>query len=159
MAERVRYPPSSSEKSPVRGRPFKHGNPGRPPGSKNKTTKILEELVEGKAEKLIEKLIELALDGDVRCLQYCVDRLLPRRRSEPINLELPKINGVNDIPPAMAAVTEAVSNGYVTPDEGAQVTRLLDSYTNAFIAGDVAVRLEKVESVIEVQDKKKSDEL
>ena len=48
MIERVRRLSASSpsDQSPVRGRPFKHGNPGRPPGSKNKLTRLLEELVE-----------------------------------------------------------------------------------------------------------------
>src|SRR5439155_26921190 len=33
----------------VRGRPFKPGNSGRPPGSKNKITQIVEQLAEGYA--------------------------------------------------------------------------------------------------------------
>jgi hypothetical protein len=59
-----------AQKSKVRGRPFKLGNPGRPPGSKNKTTRVVEQLVDNQAEKLTRKLVELALAGDVRCLQY-----------------------------------------------------------------------------------------
>jgi hypothetical protein len=43
----------------VRGRPFKPGNPGRPPGSKNKITQIVEQLAEGQAEQLVQKVIEL----------------------------------------------------------------------------------------------------
>ena len=46
-----------------RGRPFKQGNPGRPPGSKNKTTQVLEQLAEGQAEQLLRKVIEQALAG------------------------------------------------------------------------------------------------
>src|SRR6516225_5337941 len=44
-----------AQKQKVRGRPFQPGNPGRPPGSKNKTTRLVEQLVEGDAEKLSEK--------------------------------------------------------------------------------------------------------
>jgi hypothetical protein len=39
----------------VRGRPFKPGNPGRPPGSKNKVTQIVEQLAEGQAEQIFKK--------------------------------------------------------------------------------------------------------
>jgi hypothetical protein len=52
----------------VRGRPFKPGNPGRPPGSKNKTTQMVEQLAEGQAEQLVQKALELAQAGDVSCL-------------------------------------------------------------------------------------------
>jgi hypothetical protein len=53
-----------------RGRPFKPGNPGRPPGSKNKTTQILEQLAEGQAEQIFQKVLEGALAGDGAC-QRC----------------------------------------------------------------------------------------
>jgi len=50
----------------VRGRPFQRGNPGRPPGSKNKTTQALEQLAEGQAEQVFQKVVEQSLAGDVR---------------------------------------------------------------------------------------------
>jgi hypothetical protein len=58
----VRRRPSNALERPskVRGRPFQSGNPGRPPGSKNKTTRLVEQLVEGDAEKLCRKMLELA---------------------------------------------------------------------------------------------------
>ena len=142
MIERVRPSSSSSpsSQSRVRGRPFEPGNPGRPPGSKNKLTQFLEELVENEGETLTRKLIELAKAGNPRSLLYCMDRLLPLRRSQPINLELPKIDRVQDVALATAAVADAVSNGTITPEEASHVVRLLDSYANAIIASDIAVR-------------------
>ena len=155
MIERVRPSSSSSpsSQSRVRGRPFEPGNPGRPPGSKNKLTRFLEELVENEGETLTRKLIELAKAGNPRSLLYCMDRLLPLRRSQPINLELPKIDRVQDVALATAAVADAVSNGTITPEEASHVVRLLDSYANAIIASDIAVRSEKVEAVLKVQGK------
>jgi hypothetical protein len=135
----------------MRGRPFQPGNPGRPPGSKNKTTRFLEELVEGEGEKLIRKLLERALGGDPRCLQYCVDRLLPQRRGRPVDLQLPQINSVQDVPPAMAAISEAISAGNITAEEASHLLHLFDSYASAVIAGDIAVRLEKVEATLKMR--------
>ncbi len=154
MIERVR--PSSgasSSQSRVRGRPFQHGNPGKPPGSKNKVTRFLEELLENEGEDLTRKLIDLAKTGNPRSLLYCMDRLLPQRRGQPINLELPKIDRVQDVAIALAAVAQAVSNGTITPEEASHVVRLLDSYANAMTASDIVVRLEKIESVLKMQDK------
>jgi hypothetical protein len=64
----------------VRGRPFQPGNSGRPPGSKNKTTQIVEQLAEGQAEKLVQKVLELAQAGDVSCLKMFLVRLWPARK-------------------------------------------------------------------------------
>jgi hypothetical protein len=65
----------------VRGRPFKPGNPGRPPGSKNKTTQTLEQLAEGQAELLYQKILGQALAGDVSCQRLLLDRIWPPRKS------------------------------------------------------------------------------
>jgi hypothetical protein len=80
-AAKVLEPDKAGTETPkkVRGRPFRPGNPGRPPGSKNQTTRLLEQLMAGDAEKVVQKAVELALAGNVRCLQLCLDRLLPRR--------------------------------------------------------------------------------
>jgi hypothetical protein len=87
MVDRIRpiEEPTVIEPSRVRGRPFQKGNPGRPPGSKNKLTRLLEELVERDGENLTRKAIQLGLKGNVPCLQYlwtelcqsvAVDRLI-----------------------------------------------------------------------------------
>ncbi|MFZ0928340.1 MAG: DUF5681 domain-containing protein [Syntrophobacteraceae bacterium] len=46
------------------------GNPnGKPRGTRNRTTVIAQALLDGKAETLVEKVVELALAGDVTCLR------------------------------------------------------------------------------------------
>lgn len=80
----------------VRGRPFEPGNPGRPPGSKNKITQIVEKLAEGQAEKLVQKTLELAQAGDVSCLKMVLDRLWPARKGQPVKVVMPPINTSED---------------------------------------------------------------
>jgi len=46
--------------------------------------RFVEQLVEGDAEKLSRKMLELAKKGNVRCLEYCLDRLLPKRSGRPL---------------------------------------------------------------------------
>ena len=82
-----------------------------------------------------------------------MDRLLPQRRSQPINLELPRINRVQDVAPAMAAVARAASDGTITTEQACQIVGVLNSFGNALIAADFAVRLENVESVLKLQRK------
>ena len=67
-----------------RGRPFKLGNSGRPPGSKNKITQMLEQLAEDQAEQLVKKVLELAQAGDVACMRMILDRVWPPRKGQPV---------------------------------------------------------------------------
>src|SRR5215470_16664338 len=48
----------------TRGRPFERGNPGRPKGAQNRTTRLIEALLEGEAEAIGRKCIERAKEGD-----------------------------------------------------------------------------------------------
>ena len=59
-----------------RGRPFNTGNPGRRPGSKNRTTVVSEALLRGEATELVRKAIELAKGGNVPMLKVLVERIL-----------------------------------------------------------------------------------
>src|SRR3954452_2524557 len=101
----------------ARGRPFQPGNCGRPLGSKNKTTQVLEQLAEGQAEKLLRKVLEQALAGDVTCLRMMLDRVYVAPKARPINVPIPPINGPEDALAAIAAIFRAVGEGQLTPDE------------------------------------------
>jgi hypothetical protein len=130
----------------IRGRPFKPGNPGRPPGAKNRTTRVLEELLAGDAEKVTRKFIELALAGNVRCLQWYIERLLPRRTGRPLDFSLPAVNNVHDAVAAMAAITTGVTNGDLTVEEAGQLVHVLEVYANILKTDEIVTRLENLES-------------
>ena len=108
-------------KTAVRGRPFqkgRSGNPaGRPRGSRNRSKQFIEELLDGEAGALTRKAVALALDGDPNALRLCVERILAPRRERPVQLDLPPIRNVADIAGAMAAITNAVAKGDLTPGE------------------------------------------
>src|SRR4029077_3108716 len=100
-----------------RGRPFQPGNPGRPLGSKNRVTQTLEQLAEGQAERIFQKVSELAQAGDVSCLRMMLDRIWPPRKAQPINVTVPRINSSQDALDAIAAICTALGEGRLTPDE------------------------------------------
>jgi Family of unknown function (DUF5681) len=148
MVDRIRLieEPTVIKPSRVRGRQFQKGNPGRPPGSKNKITRLLEQLVEGEGQNLMQKMLQLALDGNPRCLEYFMDRLMPPRRGRVLEQPLPKISGVNDISPAMAAITSQLNKGELTTEEASDIIGLLERYARAISAIGLAERVEKVEA-------------
>jgi Family of unknown function (DUF5681) len=135
-----------------RGRPFtkgQSGNPdGRPKGSRNVTTLALEALLNGQAQALTQKAIDLGLAGDLSALRICLDRILPSRKDRPINFEMPAIATIEDAPPAMAAITSAVANGDITATEAAEVARLVETYVRAVEASDLEKRLRAIEETL-----------
>jgi len=78
-----------------RGRPFvkgQSGNPrGKPKGLRNRATIAAEALLDGEAEALTRKAVEMALGGDTVALRLCLERLMPPRRDRPVAVPLPQI--------------------------------------------------------------------
>jgi hypothetical protein len=132
-----------------RGRPFQagqSGNPaGRPKGARNKTTAALEILLDGEAEALTRKAIELALAGDMQALRLCLDRIIPPRKDRPVMFHLPAIASAADATSASAALLSAVAEGDLTPAEASDVGKLIDAYVKATEVTEVLARLEKLE--------------
>jgi hypothetical protein len=57
------------------------GNPaGRPKGARNKATVASETLLDGEAEAITRKAVEMALDGDTTALRLVMERILPPRK-------------------------------------------------------------------------------
>jgi hypothetical protein len=135
----------------VRGRPFKRGNPGRPPGSKNKITQIVEQLAEGQAEQLIQKVLELAQAGDVSCLRMMLDRLWPPRRGQPVHAGIPPINTPEDLFPAIASIWTAIREGRLTPDEASALSIVIERSIQAIELHGITNRIAALE---EARDKR-----
>jgi Family of unknown function (DUF5681) len=137
------------------GRPFAKGvsgNPaGRPSGSRNQATEIAQALLDGEAEALARKCIELALEGDRAALKLCLERLVPRR-PRAVALDLPAITSVADLAPAIAAIASGVAAGGLTPYDGAELARIFGAYAHAAEFGEFERRLRKVERDIETTD-------
>jgi hypothetical protein len=137
-------------KTAVRGRPFekgRSGNPaGRPRGSRNRSKQFIEELLDGEAAALTRKAVTLALDGDPNALRLCFERILAPHRDRPVQLDLPPIRNAADITGAMAAITDAVAQGNLTPGEGERLGRLIETFLRALEASDFEIRLNALES-------------
>lgn len=50
------------------------------------------------------RFLDLAAAGNSRCLQLCLDRLLPKRHGRPIELALPPAKDIDDVVAAIAAI-------------------------------------------------------
>ena len=133
-----------------RGRPFpkgQSGNPsGRPQGSRNKATLALETLMDGQAETITQKAIDLALQGDTTALRLCLERICPPRKSRPVNITLPEVKTAECVAEAQAAVVQAVADGELTPEEGSTITGILEARRKAIETQDHESRISVLES-------------
>ena len=141
-----RRPPELTPAPAPRGRPFANGNSGRKPGSRNRTTAVAAALVDGDAEALVRKAVELALAGDAGILKFLLGRILPRERL--IKLDLPRMEFADDAVAAHGFIFGAVAEGSISPSEGAALATMIDAYTRAIDMADVVKRLDALEAKI-----------
>ena len=139
----------------ARGRPFRPGNPGRPPGSKNRITQLLEQLAEGQAEQLVQKALELAQGGDVTCLRMLLDRLWPQRKGQPVNVVMPPIKTSQDVFPAIVSIWTAIREGRLTPDEASALSIVIERSIQGIELHDITRRIAALE---EARDKDETND-
>ena len=73
---------SKNKGSPNLYKGMKSLNPeGRPKGSVNKFTALSRELMSNKGPEIVQKVIDLALEGDRTCLKMCMDRIIPTTKA------------------------------------------------------------------------------
>jgi len=60
---------------------------GRPKGSVGKYTELSRELMSKRGPEIVEKVIQLAMEGDTTCLKMCLDRILPPKRDVEVKHE------------------------------------------------------------------------
>ena len=128
--------------------PGQSGNPnGRPPGSRNKSKLALEALLDGEAEALTRKAVEMALAGDTTAMRLCLERIYPARKDTPVTFEIPRLETPADAIRAMAAIMSAVASGDLTPAEANELAKLVDTFTRAIEAHKLDERLRRLEAV------------
>ena len=135
-----------------RGRPFQRGNSGRPAGSKNGTTQLLEQLAEGEAEQIIQKVLEKAKAGDDACLRMLMDRLWPPRKGQPVKLNSPPLKTSADVLNAIRMLWSAIADGHLTPDEASALSLVAERSMAAISEQETLKRIETLE-----KDRERSD--
>jgi hypothetical protein len=124
------------------------GNPrGRPMGSRNNATLACEGLLEGQAEALTQKAVDMALAGDTVALKLCLERIYPARRDRPVRFALPPITSARDAADIAAAVVEAVAASNITPGEAAELGKVIEIYVKAYQTAELDDRTVRVEQL------------
>jgi hypothetical protein len=107
---------NASEDRDEQGR-LKKGNPGRPKGSRNKHSLIVEQMMQDDMEEIVATCLRLAKDGDLAAIREILARVAPVRKGAPIAVDMPAICSVADVPAALAKLPEHVAAGLLSPEE------------------------------------------
>ena len=125
---------------------FAPGNAGKMKGTRHRATQAVLALLDGEAEALTRKAVELALKGDGVALRLCLERIAPPRRDATVTFTLPAMRSAADAAQAAAAVLGAVAEGDLTPMEGAHVMALIETYRRTLETTELESRVAALEA-------------
>jgi hypothetical protein len=136
----------AGRKQDTRFKPGQSGNPaGKIKGTRHRVTLACDALLEGEAEAITRKAVEMAKGGDMVAIRLCMERIAPPRRDRPVTFALPNLETAADAKAAAAAIVRAVADGDLTLSEAAELSKLLDNFTRVLEAAAFEARLEALE--------------
>ena len=94
---------------------------------------------------LVQKAVELALQGDVAALRVCLERLVPPRKDAPVSIVLPQVRTTADLPSASQAILQAVADGQLTPSEAQAIAGIVADHRKNLEVGDLEARVAMLE--------------
>ncbi|MDL2267000.1 hypothetical protein LJC46_03315 [Desulfovibrio sp. OttesenSCG-928-G15] len=103
-------------------------------------------LLDGEAEVLTRKAVELALEGHFPALKLCLERLVPIRKERPLDVVLPEFAGVDSLPKLTAALIEAVGAGELTAGEAGALSTLVTNHGKALELMELEKRIAVLEN-------------
>ena len=125
---------------------FAPGNSGKPRGTRHKATRAALALLDGEAEALTRQAVTMALGGDGAALRLCLERIAPPRKDAPVTFDLPPMQSASDAAKAAGAVLEAVSDGSLTPTEGAHIMGLVEGFRRTLETSELEARIAALEN-------------
>jgi hypothetical protein len=140
--------PNAAPKRKV-GRPFppgKSANPaGMKKGTKHRRTLLLAAMTAEDHAAIVEKIIRQAKRGCRPSQRLIIDRTEPPRRGSPVKFAMPEIKTSADIAVALSAVTAAMADGKISPEEAFEIGRVIEAQRSALERNDLEARLLKLE--------------
>lgn len=122
----------------------KSGNPaGKKPGTKDKRTE-LRALLQPHAAELLQKAVDMALQGDLAALRMCLDRLVPtvKATAEPVETDIPTTGTLAE---QGQALFQAAAKGKISSDEASSLMSILASQVRIIEVTSLDERIQALE--------------
>lgn len=125
--------------------PGQSGNPrGRPPGRGHAAQ--MREALTSKLPAILEKLVQLAVEGDVQAIKLVLERTLPaiKPMEQPVELALPDVGA--SLTQQARDVLASVSRGEIAPTQAAQLVTTIGTVVKIAEADELTARIEALEN-------------
>ena len=110
---------------------------GRPKGSVNKYTALSRELMSNRGPEIVQKVIDLALEGDRTCLKMCMDRIIPTTKAVEFRSSEDKGNVIINVGGLAEKVIEAEQHKPLDYEEGVIISEESVDQTIVKLGGKV----------------------
>lgn len=120
---------------------------GRPRGSRNKATILMEQLGSEAPQKAV-KIINDELDAGARWAAAMVVRVMPRLRGNVIEIDLPAIRTAADVQDAQARTIEAMAHGEITTGDAQTAIDILQNHLRTIEVAVLEKQLEALEGAV-----------
>jgi hypothetical protein len=131
-------------------------SPGRPKGSKNKITLVLEKIGDDNAAEVYQKMVDLALgrssEGDAYACKFILDRVYPQRKGRKFTVEMRgPVDTPNDINEFSKKVLNLLAEGEISAEEAVDYGRVFEQSMKTMTDTEVVKKIEstcqKVEDI------------
>jgi len=126
---------------------FTAGNPGRPVGSRNRTSIVAEALIGENVEAIVRRVIESALgNGGGADRRAILKLILPEMKERNIApFPLPELKEPADAVKAMDAIADALRAGELTQAETLALVKVVEAFTAAIHVSNIDKRITAIE--------------
>jgi len=147
------YVHGHNSRSSTNNAKFKPGNKygkGRPEGSRNRVSVSAMNLLKDEEQALSRRAIELAQNGNVQMLQFCLSRILPPPpKDEAVKLEgMPKCEDIQSSVHLSSYVLNKLAEGALTPSQANLVSGIVEKHIRCLQITDIEVRLSQIEEQV-----------
>ncbi len=120
------------------------GGPGRPRSVVSRGAVALDAMGADVGKKIVQVMVDRALDGDMRAADLLLSRIWPARRGRPVEIDTPPIKSVSDYVSAATGVTNAVMRGEMTAHEGRAVSSMLELQVKTIDYADITRQIREL---------------
>ncbi len=126
---------------------FEKGRSGNSAGRRPGTGKHQQfrKILEAKAPELLERAIEMALEGDQKMMAMCLDRVLPALRTVDTPGRLPDFGDAKTLEEKTTAVMKAISGGEITVNDGLSLVQTCANAARVAEVSELQKRIEQLE--------------
>ena len=126
-------------------KPGQSGNrDGRPSGSRNRASVLCDQIADEQVTGVLQEVLQRARRGDMRAAAIVLSRCWPPRKPR-VRFPMPTLATTDDLPRALAAVAEAISNGTLSPDEAQAIAQVLNVQAHAVELLELSRKVKQIE--------------